>query len=172
MKRIILFILCCLLITTVIGCENKKMPSTEPGIAGYVTKQEEGRILVVASEPQDFSATGGIDEFYNAIWFKNVETDVQIGDQVKVWFEFVMESYPGQSEATHIEVISADTPDNAMLTEAEALRKALLSQKISEDELVAVKAVKYDSEGKNWHISLKNIMSQEEQVQDIYIEDK
>lgn len=63
-----------------VGCTN---PVDEPGMTGYVVKKEGGRILVVDSNPQDFSSTGGVEEFYNAIWFSKTPMSIEVGLQVR-----------------------------------------------------------------------------------------
>lgn len=111
----------------------------EPGMIGYVVDKDHGRILVVDSEPQDFSSTGGVSEYYNAIYFSNVPEEVEIGDKVKVWFDIVAESYPGQSSATKIEVLLPDKYDGATFTSREAIKQAL--QKVENDDF-GIKVVK------------------------------
>ena len=75
-----------------------------------------GRILVVDPVAQDFSDTGGIEEFYNAIWFSNAPQEVEPGNKVEVWFDIVAESYPGQSEALDIKIIQEEVPEGADLS--------------------------------------------------------
>src|SRR5690554_3722353 len=115
--------LCILIVLSLTGCGtasdgsnssgDKSNDESEPGMIGYVVAKEGERILVVESEAQDFSSTGGISEFYNAIMFSNVPKDIEIGEKVKVWFDIVAESYPGQSAATKIEVIQTKIHDGA-----------------------------------------------------------
>lgn len=134
-----------------IGCTTHK----EPGIEGYVVKKGDGRILVVASAPKDFSSTGGLAEFYNAIWFSNAPGKVKVGDKVQVWFDVVAESYPGQSEAEKVEILPEKKPKNADLTEAEAIRKALAPERISQYEVPAIKSVNYNEAADIWEVLVK-----------------
>jgi|GEM_PF-933777 len=143
--------------------------NTEPGIIGYVMKKEDGRILVVDSSPKDFSDSGGVAEFYDAIWFSGAPEDIEVGEKVKVWFGEVRESYPAQSSAKRIEVVTGVRPEGAMLTEAEAIAKALSSVENKEDFLVAVKSVEFDTEKGEWNIQLKDVHG--DRILDITIED-
>ncbi|GBG07217.1 hypothetical protein PAT3040_01765 [Paenibacillus agaridevorans] len=46
--------------------------SDEPkveGFIGYITKMDGDQMLVISSEPEDFSSNGGIAEYYAAVWF-------------------------------------------------------------------------------------------------------
>jgi len=152
------------------GCtigEQQEIPDTEPGIIGYVMDMSDGRILVISSEVQDFSATGGIEEFYNAIWFSKAPENIKIGDQVRVWFDSVAESYPGQSEVKHIEVMPEEKPDGADLSESEAINKAVISY---EKHHLAVKSLVFIKESDKWQIKLKDVMNDLEY--DIEIEDE
>lgn len=162
MKRILSFALMLLLAISLLGCnssnisnDGKKAPNVEAGIIGYVMNKENARILVVSQVVQNFSSTGGVEEFYNAIWFSNAPKDIQIGDKVKVWFDEVLESYPGQSEVKHIEVISIEKPEAANLNESKALYEALTSEEISSNEVIVVKSIEYDKQADRWNIVLK-----------------
>lgn len=163
MKKILLLFLLTISFLFV-ACSSVK--DDEPGMIGYIVKVDNGRILVVDPEPKDFSSTGGISEFYNAIWFSNAPKEVRPGDKVKVWFDIVADSYPGQSEALAVEVIPSTKPEGANLTESEALRKALESGNIN---VVTVKSIAFDGSN-NWNIHLYDIF--EEKEFDIVVEDK
>lgn len=148
-----------LLILLVSGC-SADIPDTDPGMTGYVMKTEGGRILVVDPVAQDFSSTGGIDEFYNAIWFSNVPDSISEGDKVNVWFDVVAESYPGQSEALAVEVLPSPRLDRANLNESEALHKALAAQE-PDTAVAVVKSIKYEEEIGIWIIELQDVFSGE-----------
>jgi hypothetical protein len=176
MKRFCCFILVLSLALSIFGCtvkndddNEKKAPNAEAGIIGYVINKQNEGILVVSNEAQDFSSTGGIEEYYNAIWFSNAPEDIKVGDQVKVWFDFVRESYPGQSEIEHIEVISSPKSDGANLTESEALSKALTSPEIKPNGLHVVKSIAYDKQADRWNMEIKEIW--EEKIYHIQIQD-
>lgn len=170
MKRIWSFIFALILTISLIGCSGGKAPDTEAGIMGYVMDKEKDRILAVSSDAQDFSSTGGVEEFYDAIWFSEAPKDIEIGDKVKVWFDIVAESYPGQSKVEHIEVIPAEKPDGADLSDSEALHKALTSQSIDTNEVLAVKSIEFDSQSDSWNIKLKEVFSGK--IHEVKVEDK
>lgn len=144
------------------GCTSH----SEPGIEGYVVKKEQDRILVVDSSPEDFSSTGGLAEFYNAIWFSSAPGKVKVGEKVQVWFDVVAESYPGQSEAEKFVIIPGKKPKNADLAESEAIRKAL--DVFSQLEVPVIKSVKFNEKYNHWEILIK----QGEEETNVVIPDK
>lgn len=136
------------------GAKEPGKPAGPPGMEGYVVQKEGGRILVVDSVPKDYSSTGGVKEFYNAIFFSGAPDDIRIGQKVKVWFTIVAESYPGQSKAEHVEVLPDVRPEGASLTEAEAIAKALESEQAKKD-WPKVKNAAYDPQAHIWTVNLK-----------------
>ncbi|NSL53108.1 YobA family protein [Bacillus sp. P2(2020)] len=161
-----MLIIAFIILLSLIGCGTKKDHlslgsssdfNDKPGIEGYVVAKEKGRILVVDPVPQDFSKTGGVSEFYNAIWFSNVLSDIKVGEKVQVWFDEVAESYPGQSKAKKIKVLKNNTLSGTDLTEAEAIQKALdqVHKKSTSVEVKAVKKVSYDPSTDLWRIQIK-----------------
>jgi hypothetical protein len=178
MKSVIGFLLIFLFAGSLLGCtpgkavedEKQQPPSGEPGIVGYVMQKENERILVISQESRDFSANGGVKEYYDAIWFSNVPKDIKVGEKVKVWYDFVRESYPGQSEVKDIEVVSSEKPKGAKLTEAEVLLMALTSQEVKVSDLLVVKEIEYDSQAARWNVELKEIWS--DKIVRIQISDK
>lgn len=144
----------------------------DPGMTGYVMNRENSRILVVDAIPQDFSSTGGIDEFYNAIWFADAPNEIKLGDKVKVWFDIVAESYPGQSEVMHIEVVNAQKPSGSDLSESEVLQKVLTSEENNIKQLTAVSSIEYDINSDQWKVVLKNIWDDSGELLEFQIEDK
>lgn len=174
MKKAVAIAMFLVLVITLIGCDSSAVEDSylndEPGIVGYVMERDGDRILVINPEPQDFSGTGGVSEYYDAIWFENAPNDINMGEKVKVWYDIVRDSYPGQSEAMHIEVIPSQKPEGANLTESEALYRALTSQEIHSDSILAVKSIEYDSKTKKWEIKLKEIWS--EAMHELQIDDE
>ncbi|AQQ53287.1 hypothetical protein B0X71_09475 [Planococcus lenghuensis] len=80
----------------------------------------------------------------------------------------VEQSYPGQAAAGKVEIIPADTPAGAALSEAEALNKALTENKFT-DAVLSVQELSYDPEQSSWTIRLIGGMNNEEysiQVED------
>lgn len=179
MKRVFSFALMIISILLLLGCnrsnlnvgnEKLKTPSTEAGIIGYVIKIENERILVVSQEVKDFSSTGGVKEYYDAIWFSKTPKGINIGDKVKVWYNEVLQSYPGQSEAVHLEVVSSQNPTGANITESEALLKALTSQEIDTNMITVVKSIQYDNQTDKWDITLKDTIG--DKLYTIEVEDR
>ena len=173
MKRNLVFVIVLLFAISLLGCSpsKDKKPEGEPGIIGYVTAIENGRILVISTEAQDFSANGGVNEFYDAIWFSNVPKDIKLGDRVRVWYDMVAESYPGQSEALHVELFPRVKPEAANLTESDALHRALTSEELTTKEnTVVIKKIEYNLDYDQWEILLKSLW--DDKTYDINIEDK
>ncbi|CAG7658823.1 DUF3221 domain-containing protein [Paenibacillus allorhizosphaerae] len=161
-----LFIVFLLMFSLLFFACNSKTFKAEPGIEGYVVEIEDGRFLVVSPVPEDFSSTGGVEEFYNAIWFSNAPNKVQIGLKVQVWFEEVAISYPGQSDAKKVSFVPSNKPNNAKLTEAEAIRKALTIH--GNNKVPVIKSANYDAISDAWTIHIK----QGEVESNVQIEDK
>src|SRR5690625_1173771 len=96
MKRSLHIVTLCLSIIAafmLVSC--KPGADGEPHIHGYVMEKADGRILVISKEAQDFSDTGGISNFYDAIFLRNAPDDVEVGHEVRVWYDGpVEESYP------------------------------------------------------------------------------
>lgn len=177
MRRICSFILVLILTLSLLGCnsnnisdDEKNDPSVDMEIIGYVMQKDNERILVISQSAQDFSSTGGVKAYYDAIWFSKAPKEVEVGDKVSVWYDFVAESYPGQSEVKHIDVISSQKPNGANLTESEALKKALESEEIKASDITVLKSIVYDKQADRWNIELKEIWS--DNIYNIQIEDK
>lgn len=165
MKKRSIFILILLISIGLIGCSSvtAKEPviadppenSQTPGIEGYVLGKKGRSILVVSSVSKDFSGTGGVKEFYDAIWFSNAPKNVSIGQKAQVWYSFVQESYPGQSKADKVTVLPDIRPKGARLTEAEAIAKALSEQTGPKVGVPVIKRSDYDPTSKVWMITIK-----------------
>jgi hypothetical protein len=130
----------------------------DPGIIGYVMEIEGGRMLVVSSEPKNFNSTGGVSEFYDAIWFTDAPGDIQVGEKVKVWYDVVAESYPAQSQALKTEKVPAELPEGAVLNESEAIQKALASDTLKSDFVLVVKSIRYEKAEQRWIVRLKDAL--------------
>lgn len=139
---------------------------TPPGMEGYVVAKDNGRVLVVDPVPQNFSETGGVEEFYNAIWFAGAPAHAGIGHRVQVWFDAVAESYPGQSTATKMNVLTSPKPAGADLSEAEAIRAALSAQSFAWPP--AISKAEYDASGDVWNVSIRH----EGETVDAQVEDR
>lgn len=173
------FIFVLLAIFCLVGCKTQegtipsdgsKDPKEDPGMIGYVMQKEGEGILVVDPKAQDFSSTGGVREFYNAIWFSKAPKEINLGHHVKVWFDVVLESYPGQSEVKYIKIIEEIPPQGADLTPAQALNKVLSSEDIN--ELFTVHDINFDQEKGEWTIQLKDIWNEDGNILEFQIQDK
>ena len=141
------------------ACSTVDTSEQEPDLIGYVMEKTEDRMLVVSQEPQDFSQTGGVKEFYNATWLSNVQADIAIGELVKVWFEGgVAESYPSQTKLGKFEIIKTERPEGADLSTDQVIRKALMEL----EQLVAIRSLQYDREKDRWDIEFKTIFEEED----------
>lgn len=171
MKRIFSLLVVVSLVISLLGCSanDSTVVKDDPGLVGYVMSKEGDRILVVSDKAQDFSSTGGIDEFYDAISFSKAPKDIKIGDKVKVWFDVVAESYPGQSEVKSIELIASQKTNGSDLSESEALNKALTSKEV-ENKVAAVKSIEYNAQQDKWNIKIKDISS--DKTYELNIDDK
>lgn len=142
----------------------------EPDISGYIMDERVHEILVVSTEPADYSETGGTEEFYDAVWVSRVTEVTEIGDYVEVWFDGGVEtSYPAQAAMEELEIIEPDQPQGADLTESEALRKAL-AQEPFEEEVLTVMSLSYDESVDEWTVELRNTNSYEDTT--IEVEDE
>lgn len=163
MKRSFILLLILLLGITIFGCnlntpnDEPEVPhqNSEPGITGYIMDKAGDRILVVNTEPKYYSS----NEHYDAVWFSNAPQNVDIGDMVNVWYDFMEDSYPGQSQVKHLEKLPSFQPEGANLSESQALYNALTSSEIKGAAVVT--SLEYDNNSNKWHIELKDTMSNE-----------
>lgn len=146
----------------------------EPDIIGYVMEVEENQILVVASEP---ITTAGSNEFYDAMYFSNVQEDAQVGDFVQAWTDGgAADSYPGQAALGHLEVIEVEQREGAKLTEAEAIQRAIDYGKETNqiaNHVIAIRSIdfdRYNQENAVWSFEFYDTM--EENVFHIEIQDQ
>lgn len=164
MKRYLALLVCFIAMLLFAACDastglnqGKVTGEQEPGIVGYVMHKVNNGILVVNPDPFDFSANGGVEEFYEAIWFSNAPEEAAVGNQVRVWFDIVRDSYPAQSDILEIEVLPSPKPDGAVRSEAEALQTALSRLSVSEGYFYVVQSVVFYPDTQQWEISLKEI---------------
>lgn len=161
-----------LLLLLVSGCNNSfSFFRSNPDITGYVMDKYDDAILVINTEAKDFSQTGGVEEFYEAVWVSNITESVNLGDQVEVWFEGgVAESYPDQAEMGQLNVIESPVPEGADFSESKALSIAL-SEEGFETESLAVRSITYDDAEGLWRIELRDVHSYEDYVILVYDEE-
>ncbi|MBU8907691.1 DUF3221 domain-containing protein [Desertibacillus haloalkaliphilus] len=140
------------------GQDNEEIAN--PDIVGYVTNKRENHILVVSIEAQDFSETGGADEFYDASWVSttHVDEEVDIGERVEVWFDGgVNESYPTQAAAKQINILESNQPKGAEMTEQEAIAQVIAQlDDADEHTAIIVKKVSFNPETLLWEIEVND----------------
>lgn len=144
-----------------------------PKYEGYVVSKTNDSILVVSAVERDFSANGGMSHYYEAIWFSNSPPNVEVGHKVEVLSTgAIAESYPAQGKADTVAVIEPEKPEGAILTEAEAIRQALLFPEIAELEYMAavIKEVTYTAESSEWSVFITR--SGEDKVLEIKVADQ
>ena len=131
-----LMILFCMVVVAC-GIEGADEQS-EADIIGYVLDKTDGSIFVVSKQTQDFSANDGLDEYYDAIWLSDAPKHIEIGEQVKIWYDGpVQESYPMGGKVGKLEVVLGNKHEGADWSEAQAIAKAIEYQKPKEH--IAVK---------------------------------
>ncbi|KGP71210.1 YobA family protein [Pontibacillus yanchengensis] len=135
--------------------DGDKVSLGEPGYKGYVMDKREGSILVVGTEPKDFSENGGDPEYYSALWGSDAPDRIEVGQLVEVWVDGgVQESYPAQAKISDVRVVSQEKGENADLSEAEALRKAL-NQMENDNGIPVVKSTKFSEKTNSWSIEIQ-----------------
>ncbi|MCR2821492.1 YobA family protein [Lederbergia panacisoli] len=138
-------------------------------VGAYVVKKSGNTVLAVDSQPQDFSATGGVKEYYNAISFSNVKEKLEIGQRVRIEVDGpVMESYPAQANAGNIEILPTYKPDQANLTEAQVVKEAVKIAETKSDWFPAIRHVEYFEAEAIWKVGIM----QNENKYDLEIQDK
>jgi hypothetical protein len=135
-----------------------------PSIEGFITKVENDRILVVSSNPIDFSASGGDKEFYDAVWVSNVPKDVYVGQSVQVWYQSVLQSYPGQAISDKISFKPSVRPLNSTFSEDQVIQQLINKQEFDDINIFVIKEIKYEESTDSWLIRFKEGMT--DSVQD------
>ncbi|TVX98007.1 DUF3221 domain-containing protein [Cohnella terricola] len=144
-----------IIIMLIAACGNHAENGQTTGFVGYIVKKEGDRILVVSDKEQDFSANGGASHYYEAIWFSNAGKSNSVGDRVVVRVDGgINASYPGQGRARSVKVIRSAKPEGAKLTEAEAIRRALISPEIVDVIAPVVKSAEFDASSREWRIAI------------------
>lgn len=115
-------------------------------------------MLVVSPDVTDYSSSGGQKNFYRAIWFSSVPSNIDVGMKVEVWAVGgeVADSYPQQGKTERVTVILNTVIEGSQLLEAEAVKKAISSLEIGEDSFRVVKEVQFDPTASLWTVSVLN----------------
>jgi hypothetical protein len=150
--------------------ESKSTEVHNSGFNGYVVKKDKDRILVVNSTERDFSANGGASHYYEAIWFSNSPFNIEVGQHVEVQTDgAIAQSYPGQGQAESVSVITGLKPKGVLLSEAEAVRKALTSPEAADYNVPVIKEVKFDEALAEWIVAVTR--SGDEKALEIRVKD-
>ena len=130
--------------TTYLDQKFTSTPSTE---GTYVMQVDKEGMLVVDTMPKDFGSTGGGEDFYNAVIFKypNAVEELKVGQRVIVEDTgFILESFPGQGGAKHVEVLPEYKPKNATLSESEVIVKAIDMVEKKSEGMVIIRTITFD----------------------------
>lgn len=99
------------------GCSSDQNTAPDAAtIEGYVTATEGGRYLIVSNAP--IHLNDGNPQFVDALWV-STEEHVEVGDYVKVWATNILTSYPGQTSADKLEIISQNVTSNLSINEVD-----------------------------------------------------
>lgn len=143
-----------MVVVIMIGCTERY--SGKPNIHGYVIDVSEKKILVISKVAQDFSDTGGISNFYDAIWLSKASKDIEVGQEVRVWYDGpVEESYPAGGTVGKIEIVKKNQPETANINESKAIQLAI--QQLGSEGLIAINSVTFDGVEKRWKVTYEII---------------
>ncbi|OLN22533.1 hypothetical protein BTO30_09520 [Domibacillus antri] len=147
----------------------------EPSKEGsYVMSVSKSGMLVVAAEPDDYSATGGENPYFAAVSYKFPKADekLEVGQRILVEASgSIMESYPGQGGAKFVTVLPAYQPKKADITEAEAVRRALTKKKFTGGRDV-ISDLTFDEQKDQWIVTFIETFSTEKDVMEIVVRDQ
>ncbi|MBD7985227.1 DUF3221 domain-containing protein [Sporosarcina sp. Sa2YVA2] len=123
------------------------------------TPVEEGGFLLSIKEGQIFVAGGTED----AIYYSFPEArELKVGMRVRVESTgMILESYPGQGSAKFVEVLPDYKPAGAMLSESEAVVKALDAYEKSPLDIMLIQRISYDTKKNVW---IFNVLQDREDV--------
>lgn len=138
-----------------------------PGRIGYVVKKEDSRILVVSPESRKLGPDMNNMDYYDAIWFGSAPEHIQVGMKVEAWAKggTVEDSYPGQAGAGRVDVLNGAPPQEAELSEAEAIREAIGQLEPDEHSFPIVLDSEYRPSENSWMIELLNEDRQRIQIE-------
>ncbi|MGM8216068.1 DUF3221 domain-containing protein [Bacillaceae bacterium W0354] len=127
--------------------------NTEPAIEGYVLQKEEnGSILVVSSETNQYNQ-------YDAVWYRGVTEEVELGRKIKGWHSEQEDSFPAQASADRIELLPDESVPGATLTKKEVIVKVLNSDELTEFgyDFVAIKEINFIENKQIWEVIVSNL---------------
>ena len=125
----------------------------------YVMDLSEDRLFAVSVQSQDFSKTGGEEEFYGAAHFSfpDASKKLKVGQRVKIESAGpIKASYPGQGEALYVTVLPEYKPTGANLSESQVVSKAITeAKKTSGKQLLIIQDLTYKGDSKQWIIQFQ-----------------
>ena len=138
----------------------KKEFTDQPSKEGtYVMDLSEDHLFAVSVKSQDFSKTGGEEEFYGAAHFSfpDASKKLKVGQRVKIESAGEMKaSYPGQGEALYITVLPEYKPAGAKLSESQVVQKAITeAKKTSGKQLLIIQDLSFNGDSKQWTVQFQ-----------------
>jgi hypothetical protein len=121
-----------------------------PAIEGYVTVAETGRYLVVRNKPVHLNEAN--PQFVEAIWVSTDEL-LEIGDYVKVWADAINESYPGQTSADHLKILSKNFKSTLSIKEVITVVAEILENN------PIITNINYDAGKKQWTLHYQDTVN-------------
>ena len=132
--------------------------AAEPSREGeYVMAVNEDSFMAVETEAQNFSATGGVSDFYSAIDFQFPEASdkLEVGQRVLIEPAGpIMESYPGQGTAVFVEVLPAYQPETADLSEIQVIQQAVAKADEREKGWKIISGLAFDEKADKWIVEM------------------
>lgn len=125
---------------------------------GYVVNLGKSKFLITGREQ---------DESDSAVWFefKDTEMSLRVGMKLKVEFSYMEQSYPGQSTAEKIEVLETKKPGRSILTQPEAIEKAIKG--LPEDcslPYTFIRNAAFDEKAQTWKVLIDTARAANEEV--------
>lgn len=100
------------------------------------------------------------------IQFTNIDVDAEIGDRVAIEYSATTRSLPAQANGSNAQLVPAEKPEEASLTEKEAIQFALeiaSKRSATTDPLLVVTAASYLDFDDLWEVFLQDFYADEEQ---------
>ena len=139
---------------------------------GYVMSLGENGLLLVSAQSDDFSETGGEDEYYSAVSysFPKASQKLRVGQRVNVEASGpIMASYPGEGTALYVDVLPEYKPKHADLSESKVVQLGI--QKAEDDQnhhILTIRDLSYSEKEDQWTI----IFVRDKEVIEIIIPDE
>ncbi|PXW89018.1 uncharacterized protein DUF3221 [Streptohalobacillus salinus] len=162
MKRRLIYLLCTLtgfvLLTLLIHSPSSRL-------TGYIINRKDERILIQAETAKDLSSTGGVDTYYELIWFSNPPEPLEVGDKVDVYYDDTKKNYyPRRSTIKSFETYTPKQPNHAKKNEKEVIQTVFEQHKQHPARLFVITSINFNAETNNWTIKLVNVYSNQEKI--------